>query len=60
MVEALSFDLGAAGANILFFDDTQENITGAEAAGLQSPDDIREELEKHHDFSRFTNPNPFS
>ena len=43
--DAIAADLGVAHANILFFDDTQENIAGADAAGLQtvyvqSPDDI--------------------
>ena len=48
--DAIAVDIGVAHANILFFDDTQENIAGAEAAGLQtvyvqSPDDIHYALE---------------
>ncbi len=43
--DAIAADIDVAHANILFFDDTQENIAGAAAAGLQtvyvqSPDDI--------------------
>ena len=43
--DAIAADIGVAHANILFFDDTQENIAGADAARLQtvyvqSPDDI--------------------
>ncbi|MDE2814486.1 MAG: HAD family phosphatase [Gemmatimonadota bacterium] len=48
--DAIVADIGVAHANILFFDDTRENIAGAEAAGLQtvyiqSPDDIHYALE---------------
>ena len=47
--DAIAADIGVAYANILFFDDTQENIAGANAAGLQtvyfqSPDDIHHAL----------------
>lgn len=47
--DAIAADIGVAHENILFFDDTRENIVGAEAAGLQtvyvqSPEDVRKAL----------------
>ncbi len=52
--DAIAADIGVAHANILFFDDTQENIAGADAAGLQtvyvqSPDDIHYALASLND-----------
>ena len=48
--DAIATEIGVAHANILFFDDTEENIAGADVAGLQtvyvqSPDDIHCALE---------------
>jgi len=47
--DAIASDLGVAHENILFFDDTRENIVGAEEAGLQtvhvqSPEDLQKAL----------------
>ena len=47
--DAVAADIGIAHDHILFFDDTQENIVGAEAAGLQtvcvqSPADVQAAL----------------
>lgn len=43
-------EIGAEAGEVLFFDDTQENVEGARAAGLQaalvrSPQDVRDALE---------------